>query len=576
MHPSLLKTTAILLILWLAACSSGKVAFEHGNYYEAVLTATERLRRNADHSKSIETLRQAYPLALQNFEDRANNALSSGAAFKWRTVVESYSAINVMYDEIRRSPGALKVIPNPANYYAKLEEAKENAAEESYAAGIAAMVINTREKAKEAYYLFKTVDGYMPGYKDVAELIPQAKWNATVKVLVYPIPVQSRNVEVSAEFFDNKISEYLHQNSINEFVRFFTLREAETLKLRPDHTVKLAFDDFVIGQAYLNEKQYALTRDSVVVGYYYTKADGSRQDIPTGGGNTGNGGNSGNAGNSGNSGNAGNSGNSGNAGNSGNTGNAGNSGNTGNGGNTGNSGNSGNAGNAGNSGNAGGNSGQGNNDKIVICHLPPGDTSNRQTLEIPRAALDAHLAHGDRLGACDDQKGKGDDKKADDKSGKGDGQKKPTDKKGDSKKDGKTGSLLRHSPDTPMIASASDDYWKYFEVTTTVDTVKVYGTVKATYYHYKKTITSKAVINFTIIDSKTGGIISVEKMPGESVWFCEWARFNGDDRALTPEQLHLTLNKELMPPPPQDLFIEFTRPIYDQLTRKLAEFYKKY
>ena len=61
-------------------------------------------------------------------------------------------------------------------------------------------------------------------------------------------------------------------------------------------------------------------------------------------------------------------------------------------------------GNSGNNGNQGG----GNNDqgggqaeqKITICHYPPGNNGNPQTLEIPLSAWPAHQAHGDILGPC--------------------------------------------------------------------------------------------------------------------------------------------------------------------------------
>src|SRR3989338_4074135 len=38
--------------------------------------------------------------------------------------------------------------------------------------------------------------------------------------------------------------------------------------------------------------------------------------------------------------------------------------------------------------------------KVSICHLPPGNPENTQDLEIAPAALDAHLSHGDWMGAC--------------------------------------------------------------------------------------------------------------------------------------------------------------------------------
>jgi hypothetical protein len=39
-------------------------------------------------------------------------------------------------------------------------------------------------------------------------------------------------------------------------------------------------------------------------------------------------------------------------------------------------------------------------EKIVICHIPPGNPNNPQTIEIPLSAWAAHQAHGDVMGAC--------------------------------------------------------------------------------------------------------------------------------------------------------------------------------
>jgi alpha-tubulin suppressor-like RCC1 family protein len=39
-------------------------------------------------------------------------------------------------------------------------------------------------------------------------------------------------------------------------------------------------------------------------------------------------------------------------------------------------------------------------EKIIICHYPPENPANKQTLEIGKPALGAHLAHGDTLDAC--------------------------------------------------------------------------------------------------------------------------------------------------------------------------------
>ena len=38
--------------------------------------------------------------------------------------------------------------------------------------------------------------------------------------------------------------------------------------------------------------------------------------------------------------------------------------------------------------------------KTKICHVPPGNPQNAQTLSLPQSAVRAHIAHGDYLGEC--------------------------------------------------------------------------------------------------------------------------------------------------------------------------------
>ena len=38
--------------------------------------------------------------------------------------------------------------------------------------------------------------------------------------------------------------------------------------------------------------------------------------------------------------------------------------------------------------------------KVTICHIPPGNPSNFHTITVNENAVQAHLAHGDLLGAC--------------------------------------------------------------------------------------------------------------------------------------------------------------------------------
>lgn len=93
---------------------------------------------------------------------------------------------------------------------------------------------------------------------------------------------------------------------------------------------------------------------------------------------------------------------------------------------TGGGGGSAGAGGAGGAGGGGGRTPSASGDdkagreKVVICHMPPGNPDNRHTITVSEAAVEAHLAHGDVLGECDEDEGEP-DVEDEDKDSDGDG-----------------------------------------------------------------------------------------------------------------------------------------------------------
>jgi hypothetical protein len=661
---SLLLSSFVIFLLILESCSSGKGAYKQGDYYEAVITSVNRLRRNAGHKKSIETLRSAYPMAITFYENQANTGKTSTTVYKWRGVVQSYTYLQNMHGEILRSPGALKIIPNPKDYSSALADARRNAAEESYVAGINALAMGNRQHAKEAHALFKITNDYVAGYKDVNAKIEEALWAATLKVVMEPIPKQARNLEVNIEYLENKISEYLRAENVDEYVRFFTVDEARAKNLQADHIVKLGFDEFTVGQVYLKETQIPVERDSVVVAYSVgtgniqpvtieerrtlkptvmpptqstiprttpaptpapTPSPAPTQPTPAptepsqpaastpapvttpvptqpttpaptptptptptpvteptqpatstpaptpapspsvpvtstpGTGTTpvaepATPANSNPAPSANPIDNP-----------------------------TPNNGSGTTTGSGGNSSNTpaatppASNSG-GDNDKVTICHIPPGNASNRKVMSIPRSALAAHLGHGDTEGACPDDnpsvdKANADKVKAD--KDKADKEKAEKEKKKNEKgndKGNNTASTLAFNPKY-LLASTHSNHWI---IDTPADTTEIFGKVKATVTHFKKTITSNGIMDLRIIDAKTNAVIMQEKIPAEYVWVSEWANFNGDERALSNEQLTWVNQTEQQPPSSSELFKSFASPMFEQVTNKLRSFYKDY
>lgn len=104
----------------------------------------------------------------------------------------------------------------------------------------------------------------------------------------------------------------------------------------------------------------------------------------------------------------------------------------------------------------------------------------------------------------------------------------------------------------------------------------IYGTVTAQLTTFEKSITSSGLLDLTIRDASTGRLLSQEKMPGTFVWLDSWGSYKGDSRALTKEELAFCNRKETIPPTPQALFLEFTKPIYNQVITKINTFYRRY
>ena len=428
--------TVYFLLLSLTAfwgCGSSKKSFQTGDYYTAVMKAVSKLKKNPNNKKSGEVLRQAYPMAVKYYLDEAERMEAGNDRFKNGNIYDAYQKLSNIYDEIRRSPGALRIIPDPKDYYDRLKYYAREAAGERYTAGEEALALGGRQNAMVAYEHFAKADMYLPGYLDVKDKIEEARYKATLKVLVRQIPVPSFQAGLSAQFFQDQIEQYLFNYKDNEFVRFYSERD-QNLK-DPDQILILQFDDFVVGQMNTREKIMEVTKDSVIMGKVPKSSLGNQEQ------------------------------------------------------------------------------------KIVICHTDPANKQVKQTLEVSVSALQKHLDHGDKIGPCNGDKGR-------------------------------------------TSQTRKEEY------------VNVYGTAKATFRENIREVVSRGLLSMQIIDTQSNTVVFHEKFPGEFVWTNRWGSFNGDERALTEEQLQIARQQPVMPPPPQTLFIEFCRPIYSQLIRKIKKIYR--
>ncbi|GEP98311.1 tetratricopeptide repeat protein [Chitinophaga cymbidii] len=104
----------------------------------------------------------------------------------------------------------------------------------------------------------------------------------------------------------------------------------------------------------------------------------------------------------------------------------------------------------------------------------------------------------------------------------------------------------------------------------------VYITVKATLFITRKTVASSGVLDYRITDVGNNRVLRQNRVPGSFTWQNQFGTYRGDERALSDEDKKLMGGRDIPPPPPQDLFLELTRPIYDRLAGELQSFYNQY
>lgn len=87
---------------------------------------------------------------------------------------------------------------------------------------------------------------------------------------------------------------------------------------------------------------------------------------------------------------------------------------------------------------------------------------------------------------------------------------------------------------------------------------------------------SGGLLELKAVEFQSQKIVFTDKIPGQFTWMNKYGIFVGDNEVLTPELTTILNNKMVMPPPAQDMFVLFTKPIFNQLTEKLTNYFRQY
>jgi hypothetical protein len=267
---NLTKNLTILLILLaiLNACSTGKKALERGDYYEATLQSVKFLRSNPDSKKARATIEQSYPMALEYYRQKVDEIAISNSSDKFLSIVEIYTKLNNLADEISRCPAALETVKPVVYYHEQLKKAQDMAIAEQYDAGLLLLKTGYIDDARKAYEKFEWINRTRPGYADVIKRIAEAEALATLKVVVERIPYMGDMYQANLNRFYDKVFIDLVKNGQKRFINYYQPQDAEKFQVIPHQIVKMQFVDFTVGNVYEKETEKSFVSDTLVIGTF--------------------------------------------------------------------------------------------------------------------------------------------------------------------------------------------------------------------------------------------------------------------------------------------------------------------
>ncbi len=185
--------SALIVILFIAGCSSSTKFLQKGNYDAAINKSIKKLLKNADNNKEIDVLNRAYNLANERDRNIIEELKLSGQPDVWEDAFRHYSNLRSRQDKVSRLPNSVlsKINYKHIDYNREVAEAKNKAANYYYASGVKLLENNDKISARKAYNQFGFIKKYFRNYKDVDQKMQQALYLGTNHI-IFRIQNQAR------------------------------------------------------------------------------------------------------------------------------------------------------------------------------------------------------------------------------------------------------------------------------------------------------------------------------------------------------------------------------------------------
>ena len=246
--------------LFLDSCiTSEPISSRYTGQDKQVFDLIDRLSKNPNDHEAEKLLPDIYKQALDYKRQLNQDVLSQmPPGDRYIEKAKQLEVLQKMYTNIKSSPGASRVVPNPWDPSGEIQTNKNNAAREYYGQGMTYLNYNNRAYAGKAYDMFEKANRAVPGYMNVVQMMEESKRLSIVHVVVRPVNYYNYNYSYwgfQNDFLQNQMVRDLNASSFRD-ARFYTEWDARNQRIQMDKVVDLNIANIFIGQSYAQNNTY--------------------------------------------------------------------------------------------------------------------------------------------------------------------------------------------------------------------------------------------------------------------------------------------------------------------------------
>lgn len=245
----------ILIVGLFLGCTSSKELLQKGRYDQAIRKSAEALREEPNNTEELYVLKEAYQKANVFDRERISFLKMENRDGNWLEIYNLYTQLRNRQAIIRALPSSVRTQFTLVDYNAEIIHAKKAAAEASYQKGLDYLDRGYRESARLAWQEFVKVTNIYPDYKNVRQLMTEAKYLGTNFVL---LRVENNSESVLPEDFSEALRKISFANLNSQWVQYETNPDSS---LQYDYAVIINIRDIQISPATIEKKHYTETKE---------------------------------------------------------------------------------------------------------------------------------------------------------------------------------------------------------------------------------------------------------------------------------------------------------------------------